>query len=144
MSCHFLVEFIYNKIRTAVQGSPFYGKASVADPSDKRIEVHLAALKWTGCEGLLEAAEHVSRVVGASLIRGETHDPVLCNLFNLMKLRNEFLRGKAHQYHSESKKKCTCLPCPLKKLPLTCPGSNREPSGPEWPTLPLELFVLTT
>ena len=40
------VEFINNKIRTAVPGSPFYGKAPVADPSDKLIEVHLAALKW--------------------------------------------------------------------------------------------------
>ena len=62
----------------------------------------------------------------------------------LMKALCEFLRGKAHQYHSEEAKRNACLPCPLKKLLLTCPDSNREPSGPECPTFPLELFVPTT
>ena len=40
------VEFINNKIWTAVPGSPFCGQAPVADPGDKLIKVHLAALKW--------------------------------------------------------------------------------------------------
>ena len=39
------------------------------------------------------------------LCRGETHDPVLCSFINLMKLPNEFLRGKAHQYRSEEAKR---------------------------------------
>ena len=40
------VEFINNKILTAVPGSPWYGKDPVSDPCDQLIEVHLAALKW--------------------------------------------------------------------------------------------------
>ena len=39
------VEFIKNnKIRTAVPGLPFYGKAPVADPSDKLIGPLIAGL----------------------------------------------------------------------------------------------------
>lgn len=40
------VSFINNRIRSALPGSPLYGKALVKDPSDRLIEVHLAALKW--------------------------------------------------------------------------------------------------
>ena len=40
-----------------------------------------------------------------ALCRGESHDPVLRSFINLMKLLNEFLRGKAHQYHSEEAKR---------------------------------------
>ena len=45
------------------------------------------------------------RIEEGILSRGETHVAVLCNFINLMKLRNEFLRGKAHQYHSEEAKR---------------------------------------
>ena len=46
MSCPSQVEFINQKFRTALPGSPLYGKAPVSDPSDVLIKVHLAALKW--------------------------------------------------------------------------------------------------
>ena len=39
------------------------------------------------------------------LSRCETHVAVLCNFISLMKLPNEFLRGKAPQYHSEEAKR---------------------------------------
>ena len=39
------------------------------------------------------------------LRRGETHVYVHCPFINLMNGLNEFLRGKAHQYHSEEAKR---------------------------------------
>ena len=44
---------------------------------------------------------------GVDLSRGETHDPVLRSFINSMKLPNEFLRGKAHQYHSDAISGCS-------------------------------------
>ena len=40
------MKYINEQIRTARQGSPLYRLAPVVDPSEKLIEVHLAALKW--------------------------------------------------------------------------------------------------
>ena len=40
------MEFIKNRIRSALCGLPLHGKALVKDPSDELIEVHLATLKW--------------------------------------------------------------------------------------------------
>ena len=39
------MEFINNKIKSALRGSQLYGKTLVKDPRDMLTEVHLAALK---------------------------------------------------------------------------------------------------
>jgi hypothetical protein len=40
------VKFVNDAIAKAAPGSKLYGLPPIADPSDKLIEVHLAALKW--------------------------------------------------------------------------------------------------
>ena len=40
------VKFVNDSIKAAVPGSPLYKMPLISDPSEKLIEVHLAALKW--------------------------------------------------------------------------------------------------
>ena len=46
MICLLQVKFVNAAIDSAVPGSPLYGLEHIEDPSDKIIEVHIAALKW--------------------------------------------------------------------------------------------------
>lgn len=50
MICLLKVKFVNAAIDSAVPGSPLYGLEHIEDPSDKIIEVHIAALnlslKW--------------------------------------------------------------------------------------------------
>jgi len=44
--CLLQVKFVNDSIKAAVPGSPLYKLPLITDPSEKLIEVHLAALKW--------------------------------------------------------------------------------------------------
>ena len=46
MICLLQVKFVNAAIDSAVPGSPLYRVEHIEDPSDKLIEVHIAALKW--------------------------------------------------------------------------------------------------